>query len=59
MLLEFIGLNPCAVFMLFHTRIEKQLSGKQASQIVYVPEAATTVLRTPDDGRDGRLKHVE
>jgi len=24
-----------------------------------VPEAATTVLCTPDDGRDGRLKHVE
>jgi len=22
-------------------------------------EAGTTVLRTPDDGRDGRLKHVE
>ena len=24
-----------------------------------VPEAATTVLRTHDDGRDGRPKHVE
>ena len=24
-----------------------------------VPEAATTVLCTPDDGRDGRPKHVE
>ena len=24
-----------------------------------VPEAATTVLCTPDDGRDGRPKHVQ
>ena len=24
-----------------------------------VPEPATTVLCTPDDGRDGRLKHEE
>jgi len=24
-----------------------------------VPEAATTALCTPDDGRDGRSKHVE
>ena len=24
-----------------------------------VPEAATTVLRTSDDGRDGRSKHVQ
>ena len=24
-----------------------------------VPEAATTVLCTPDDGRDGHPKHVE
>ena len=24
-----------------------------------VPEAATTVLCTPDDGRDGRPEHVE
>jgi len=24
-----------------------------------VPEGATTVLSTPDDGRDGRPKHVE
>ena len=33
---------------------------KLASQIVRsVPEAATTVLYTPDDGRDGRPKHVE
>jgi len=24
-----------------------------------VPEATTTVSCTPDDGRDGRLKHVE
>jgi len=24
-----------------------------------VPEAASTVLCTPDDGRDGRPKHVE
>ena len=33
---------------------------KLAPQIVRtVPEAATTVLRTPDDGRDGRPKHVE
>jgi len=33
---------------------------KLAPQIVwYVPEAATTVLGTPDDGRDGRPKHVE
>jgi len=24
-----------------------------------VPEAATAVLCTPDDGRDGRPKHVE
>jgi len=24
-----------------------------------VPETATTVLCTPDDGRDGRPKHVE
>jgi len=33
---------------------------KLAPQIVWsVPEAATTVLYTPDDGRDGRPKHVE
>ena len=33
---------------------------KLAPQIVRsVPEAATTVLCTPDDGRDGRPKHVE
>jgi len=33
---------------------------KLASQTVWsVPEAATTVLCTPDDGRDGRQKHVE
>jgi len=32
---------------------------KLAPQIVWsVPEAATTVLCTPDDGRDGRQKHV-
>ena len=37
-----------------------QASGEQASQIVWsVPEAATKVLRTPDDGRDGRPKNVE
>jgi len=30
---------------------------KLASQIV--PEAATKVLCTPDDGRDGRPKHVQ
>ena len=31
-----------------------------ASQILWsVPEAATIVLCTPDDGRDGRPKHVE
>jgi len=24
-----------------------------------VPEAATTVLCTPDDGRDGRPKHIQ
>jgi hypothetical protein len=33
---------------------------KLAHQIVWsVPEAATKVLCTPDDGRDGRPKHVE
>ena len=33
---------------------------KPAHQIVWsVPEAATKVLFTPDDGRDGRPKHVE
>ena len=33
---------------------------KLASQIVRsVPQAATNVLCTPDDGRDGRPKHVE
>ena len=33
---------------------------KLASQIVWsVTEAATTVLCTPDDGRDGRPKHVQ
>ena len=33
---------------------------KLAPQIVRsVPEAAATVLCTPDDGRDGRPKHVE
>jgi len=33
---------------------------KLAPQIVWsVPEAATTVLCTPDDGRDGRSKHVD
>jgi hypothetical protein len=26
---------------------------------ISVPQAATTVLCTPDDGRDGRPKHVE
>jgi len=38
------------------------LYGKQdlASQIVWsIPEAATTVLCTLDDGCDGRPKHVE
>ena len=28
-------------------------------QIKTVPEAATTVLCSPDDGRDGRPKHVQ
>jgi hypothetical protein len=33
---------------------------KLASQIVRsVPEVATTVLCTPNDGRDGQPKHVE
>jgi len=33
---------------------------KLASQIVWsVPEAATAVLCTPDDGRDGCRKHVQ
>ena len=33
---------------------------KRTPQIVRsVPEAATTVLCTPDGGRDGRPKHVE
>jgi len=33
---------------------------KLASQTVRsVPDAATVVLCTPDDGRDGRPKHVE
>jgi len=33
---------------------------KLASQIVRsVPQATTTVLCTPDDGRDGRPKHVQ
>ena len=33
---------------------------KLVSLIVWsVPEAATTVLCTPDDGRDGRPKHVD
>jgi len=33
---------------------------KLAPHIVWsVPEAATTVLCTPDDGRDGRPKHME
>ena len=33
---------------------------KVASQILRsVPEAANTILYTPDDGRDGRPKHVE
>ena len=36
------------------------VSFKLASQIVWsVPEATTTFLCTPDDGRDGRRKHVE
>jgi len=37
------------------------LSGEQACSPdnMSVPEAATTVLCTPDDGRDGRPKHVE
>ena len=35
-------------------------SKKLAPQTVWsVPQAATTVLCTPDDGRDGRSKHVE
>ena len=33
---------------------------KLATQtVLFVPEAAITVLCTPDDGRDGRPKHVE
>ena len=28
-------------------------------QIRTVPQAATTILCTPDDGRDGRPKHVQ
>ena len=35
-------------------------ASKLAPQIVRsVPEAATTILCTPDDGLDGRPKHVE
>jgi len=34
-------------------------SGTDHTIIRSVPEAATTVLCTPDDGRDGRPKHVE
>ena len=38
----------------------KRDQNKLALQIVRsVPEAANTVLCTPDDGRDGRPKHVE
>jgi len=38
-----------------HSRLSKL-----APQIVWsVPEAATTVLFTPDDGRDDRPKHVQ
>jgi len=33
---------------------------KLVPQIVFsVPDPTTTVLCTPDDGRDGRPKHVE
>jgi len=33
---------------------------KLAPQIVWsIPEAANTVLCTPDDGHDGRPKHVQ
>ena len=44
-----------------HDQIRTQsLLKKLAPQIVRsVPDAATTVLCTPDDGRDGRPKHVE
>ena len=40
--------------------MEQSRLRKLAPQIIWsVPEAATTVLCTLDDGRDGRPKHVE
>jgi len=44
------GIVPTPVLIWSHLK-------KLAPQIV--PESATTVLYTPDDGRDGRLKRVE
>jgi len=38
-----------------HSRLKKLAPQTVRS----VPEAVTTVLCTPDDGRDGRPKHVE
>ena len=47
------------ISFLKHDQIWSRLR-KLAYQIVWsVPEAATTVLCTPDDGRDGRPKQVE
>jgi len=44
----------------FFKREQRSRLRKLASQIVRsVPEAATTVLCTPDDGRDGRPKHID
>ena len=41
-------------------RDQQSRLSKLATHIVWcVPEAATTVLCTPDDGRDGRPKHVQ
>jgi len=40
--------------------VQIMLPGEQAPQVAwFVPEIATTVLCTPDDGRDRRPKHVE
>jgi len=36
-----------------------QIWSRLKNIVLPVPEAATTVLRTPDDGRDGRPKYLE
>ena len=53
------GHSICAATFLKHGLIRPRWR-KVVAQILYpVPEAAVTVLCTPDDGYDGHQKHVE